>query len=306
MAARYLEEIDDQTYPESVFTTKDTRIEITSGPNRWSSKRHALADAIDFWSFAGAAANVVMQLGWPEVAYGVMESKVHTGSLVHHPWKRARTTTQYLAVAILGTDEERMAFREAINGAHRQVRSDESSPVKYNAFNRELQLWVGACLYIGIEDMYELLNGKFVTDEQREEFYATSSKLATTLQVTEDMWPATRADFDRYWNYACERVTYDEKSKEYLMDLVGLKMINLPMRLMFRNLLKFLTIGSLPPIFREKLDLEWSEADRRRFEHLFVFVSFVNRFIPRFIRHGGSHMVLADLRRRIKAGKNLI
>ncbi|WP_420750781.1 oxygenase MpaB family protein [Rhodococcus sp. O3] len=302
MPAHYL---DDAVDTEPVLTSARTRIKITSGPNRWSRKKHALSDAIDFWSFAGAAANVIMQLGWPEVAYGVMESKVTSGSLVHHPWKRARTTTQYLAVAILGTDEERLAFREAVNGAHRQVRSDETSPVKYNAFNRELQMWVAACLYVGIEDSYQLLHGT-LDEEQIEDFYSTASKLGTTLQVTEDMWPATRADFERYWNRGCERVVFDETTKQFLQDLVGLKMINWPMRIMFGNLLKFLTIGTLPPYFREQLGYSWSEDDRRRFEHLFVFVSFVNRFIPKFIRHGGSLALMVDLRRRIQSGKNII
>lgn len=302
MPAHYL---DDAVDAEPALTSARTRIRITSGPNRWSRKKHVLSDAIDFWSFAGAAANVIMQLGWPEVAYGVMESKVPSGALVHHPWKRARTTTQYLAVAILGTDEECMAFREAVNGAHRQVRSDENSPVKYNAFNRELQMWVAACLYVGIEDSYQLLHGT-LNENQIEDFYATASKLGTTLQVTEEMWPTTRADFDVYWNRGCERVVFDEASKKFIDDLVGLKMINLPMRLIFRNLLKFLTIGTLPPYFRDQLGYEWSEADRRRFEHLFVFVSFVNRFIPKFIRHGGSHALMVDLRRRLKTDRNII
>lgn len=114
---------------------------------RWIRKKEVdLSDALDFWSAAGAAANVIMQMSWPEVGYGVAESRVESGSLVHHPWKRLRTTAQYLTVAILGTDEEKNAYREAVNVAHRQVRSTDDSPVKYNAFNRELQLWVAACL----------------------------------------------------------------------------------------------------------------------------------------------------------------
>ena len=58
---------------------------------------------MDFWAFAAGAANVIMQLSWPQVGYGVVESKVDSGDLLKHPWKRARTTFQYLAVAILGT-----------------------------------------------------------------------------------------------------------------------------------------------------------------------------------------------------------
>ncbi|EME22961.1 oxygenase MpaB family protein [Rhodococcus triatomae] len=287
------------------LTTDRTRITITATRKRWIRKNPDLTDALDFWSFAGAAANVAMQIGWPEVAYGVMESKVESGALMHHPWKRARTTTQYLAVAILGTDAERHAYREAVNGAHRHVRSDENSPVAYNAFNRELQMWVAACLYIGFEDSHQLLHGILPPDEL-EHFYQKASTLGTTLQVTEEMWPATRADFEVYWNTACERVEFDDRTKQFVNDLVDLRMIAWPLRFQFRNLLRFLTIGFLPPLFREKLDLEWTEDDRRRFEHLFIFVAFVNRFLPRFVRHGGSYVLMRDLRRRINKGTKLI
>ncbi|NKU01821.1 DUF2236 domain-containing protein, partial [Rhodococcus hoagii] len=185
----------------------------------------------------------------------------------------------------------RRAYREAVNGAHRYVRSDENSPVSYNAFNRELQLWVAACLFIGFEDTHQLLHGR-MTPEQAEEFYRSSSTLGTTLQVTEDMWPATRADFDRYWNIACERVAIDETVRDYLNDLLALRMVRPPLRLVFGDLLRFLTTGFLPPLFREQLGMEWNEDDRRRFEHLFVFVSFVNRFVPRFVRHLPSRVLM--------------
>src|SRR5689334_8116208 len=155
---------------EPRLTTAETRITVTQRVPRWIRKKHVdLSDALDFWSAAGAAANVIMQMSWPEVGYGVAESRVESGSLVHHPWKRLRTTAQYLTVAILGTDEEKNAYREAVNVAHRQVRSTEDSPVKYNAFNRELQLWVAACLFIFYEDTHQLLYGT-MTEEQAETF----------------------------------------------------------------------------------------------------------------------------------------
>lgn len=287
------------------LNTADTRIHITSKHRRLTRKPIAISDALDFWSFAGAAANVVMQLSWREVGYGVVESTVDSGALTKHPWKRARTTSQYLAVAILGSDAERLAYREAVNGAHRQVQSAPGSPVKYNAFNRDLQLWVAACLFIGFEDTYQLLHGK-MSDEQAESFYRSSSTLGTTLQVTEEMWPATRAEFDVYWNSACQRVSVDDTVRAYLMDLLNLRMIPWIIRAPFKNLLQFLTIGFLAPVFREQLGVDWTENDRRRFEHLFVFVSFVNRFLPRFVRHGGTYVLMRDLRRRIRRDKRLV
>lgn len=287
------------------LTTAETRITIEQRTPRWYRGDVAIQDALDFWSFAGAAANVVMQLAWPEVGYGVAESRVKSGSLMEHPWKRARTTTQYLAVAVLGTDEERRAFREAVDGAHRQVQSTDTSPVRYNAFDRDLQLWVAACLFVGFEDTFQLLHGA-MTDEQAEQFYRSAQPLGTTLQVTADQWPPTRADFDVYWNTACERVAIDDHIREYLMRMVDLKIVRWPLRLTFGPLLKFLTIGSMAPVFRDAMGLSFSAADQRRFENLFVFVSFVNRFLPRFIRHAGSQVMMGDVRRRIRGKKALI
>ncbi len=300
MPARYL---DFGSPPR--LTTADTRITIEQRTPRWYRGDVAIQDALDFWSFAGAAANVIMQLAWPEVGYGVAESRVRSGSLMVHPWKRARTTTQYLAVAILGTEEERRAFREAVDGAHRQVQSTDASPVRYNAFDRELQLWVAACLFVGFEDTFQLLHGT-MTEEQAEQFYRSAQPLGTTLQVTADQWPKTRADFDVYWNTACQRVAIDDHIREYLMQMVDLKIVRWPLRVTFGPLLKFLTIGSLAPVFRDAMGLSFSAADQRRFENLFVFVSFVNRFLPRFIRHGGSLVMMGDLRRRIRTKKPLI
>ena len=92
-----------------------------------AAERHGLR------AFTAGAANVVMQLSWPEVGYGVAESKVDSGNLLKHPWKRARTTFQYLAVAILGGPDDRAAFREAVDSSHRHVKSTADSPVRYNA-----------------------------------------------------------------------------------------------------------------------------------------------------------------------------
>ena len=74
--------------------------------------------------------------------------------------------------------------------------------MKYNAFDRDLQMWVAACLFVGLEDTYQLLRGE-MTAEQSEQFYRSAWTLGTTLQVTEDQWPATRAEFDAYWDAAC-------------------------------------------------------------------------------------------------------
>jgi uncharacterized protein (DUF2236 family) len=283
----------------------DCRISVGSRTARWSDEDVTAAEAMDFWAFAAGAANVVMQLSWPPVGHGVVESKVDSGNLLKHPWKRARTTFQYIAVAILGTPEDRLAFRAAVDGAHRQVKSAADSPVRYNAFDRDLQMWVAACLFVGLEDTYQLLRGA-MTAEQAEQFYRSAWTLGTTLQVTEDQWPATRAAFDGYWTSACARVSIDDTVRQYLFDLIGLKMINPLLRIPFRPLLKFLTVGFLAPAFRQALGVNWGPMRQRLFEWLFLLVAFVNRFMPVFLRQGSSYALLADVRRRVRTNERLV
>jgi uncharacterized protein (DUF2236 family) len=57
--------------------------------------------------FYAGTANVIMQLGRPPVGHGVIESPVESGNVMRHPHRRLRTTMTYLAVALLGTDDER-------------------------------------------------------------------------------------------------------------------------------------------------------------------------------------------------------
>jgi uncharacterized protein (DUF2236 family) len=278
----------------------DCRITIRRRTARWDPDATVtVADAMDFWSFAAGAANVIMQLARPGVGYGVVESRVDPGNLMKHPWKRARTTFQYLAVAILGSPDDRAAFRAAVDGAHRHVRSGPESPVSYNAFDRDLQMWVAAGLFVGLEDTYQLLRGP-MTAEQSERFYRSAWTLGTTLQVTEDQWPATRAEFDTWWVAACGQVSLDERVRDYLLDLLNLRMIHPLVGLPFRPLLKFLTVGFLAPVFRDAMGVQWSPMHQLWFESLFLTVAFVNRFLPVFIRQGGSYVLLADVRRRIR------
>ncbi|MGW4365590.1 oxygenase MpaB family protein [Nocardia takedensis] len=289
----------------STLTTEQTRIRIDGRRRNRATRPPRLTDALDFWSLAGAAANVAMQMARPGVGYGVVESKVDSGALMRRPMKRARTTTQYLAVAVLGTDEQRAAYRRAVNSVHRRVRSEPGAAVTYNAFDRDLQLWVAACLFVGSEDAYQLVYGK-MTAEQAESFYSTSATLGTTLQVRPDMWPATRAEFDRYWNAQCARVRVDAKVRAYLDDLLNLRMVHPVARLPLRGPLRFLTIGFLAPHFRREMGLDWSAADQRRFDRAFHLFGLLSRVLPRAVRHAIPRALVADVRRRMASGKPLV
>src|ERR1700756_273651 len=165
-------------------------------------------------------ANVIMQLARPGVGYGVVESRVESGRVDRHPIKRARTTFTYLAVAIAGSEAQKEAFRQAVNRAHAQVYSTPASPVQYNAFDVDLQLWVAACLYKGSVDIHRISSGD-LDGGNPVRHYREGMTLATTLQVPPEMWPADRAAFDRYWQESLAKVHIDDAVRDYLYPIAA-------------------------------------------------------------------------------------
>ena len=265
----------------------------------------AVTDAVDSLGAASGVANVIMQLSWPEVGWGVRESRVDTGNVYKRPLKRARTTFQYLAVATLGTDEDRKVYSEEVYRIHREVFSTPESRVRYSANDPRLQMWVAACLYIGFEDVFEWLHGP-MTDSDREAFYASAPSLGTTLQVRPEQWPATRSDFEAYWREGMARIHFDEPVREHLVGLTELRMLPQPTTLLFGRVNKWVTTGFLHREFRDELGLPWSPRDQRRFETFLAAAARINRMLPASVRTITYRVLLLDLRWRLKTGRSLM
>jgi uncharacterized protein (DUF2236 family) len=254
-------------------------------------------------------ANVIMQLARPGVGYGVMESRVDSGRVDLHPIKRARTTFTYLAVAVAGNEAQKDAFRRAVNRAHAQVYSTPESPVSYNAFDVDLQLWVGACLYKGGVDIYRTFIGE-LEDEDADRHYRDGMTLATTLQVPPEMWPADRAAFDRYWQESLAKVHIDDAVRDYLYPIAASRIrgVRLPGALQRRTegFALLITTGFLPQRFREEMRLPWDTAKQRRFDRLMAALAMVNRRLPKFVRQFPFNVLLWDLDRRVRTGRPLV
>jgi uncharacterized protein (DUF2236 family) len=250
------------------------------------------------------SANVILQLSRPGVGYGVTNSRVHDGSAMLHPWKRARTTFTYLAVSMLGTEAERVAFRRAVDAQHARVVSRPEEPVAYHAMDPRLQTWVAACLYYGTRDVIEKLHGP-LPDDEADALFAHCARFGTTLQMPADAWPASRADFDDYWESSLAQVRIDPPVRDHLMRLTLLRNHPWPLwRLGPWNL--FVTTGFLPRQLREAMGLPWDAARQARFDRLVRRAGRVERSLPGAVRLLPFNALLADLRRRIRHGRPLV
>ena len=254
-------------------------------------------------------ANVIMQLARPGVGYGVLESRVDSGRVDLHPIKRARTTFTYLAVSTNGTEAQQAAFRRAVNRAHAQVYSLDSSPVSYHAFDKDLQLWVGACLYQGVVDVYRLFVGE-PDSATAERLFEQGRKLGTMLQVPQDMWPADRAAFDTYWRESLDKVHIDDTVREYLFPIAASRVrgVRLPGPLQRRaeDIALLITTGFLPPRFRDEMRLPWDAVRQKRFDRLIAVLRTATAWSPRIVREFPFNVLLKDVDWRMRTGRALV
>ncbi|RJQ66847.1 DUF2236 domain-containing protein [Pseudonocardiaceae bacterium YIM PH 21723] len=265
----------------------------------------------EIWEVVSAAAalagpaNVIMQLSALPIGHGVALSTVDSGRLDYHPIKRARTTLGYIAVALFGTDEERRWMRSEVDGQHRQVRNKPGAEVKYNAFSRDLQLWVAACIYQGFSDVLAYRREP-LTEDRKDAIYRYSSRIATTLQVPPEMWPADRAAFQVYWDRTLPTMAVDELTRDYLRNhMVDLRFLPVAGWLM-RPFGRFVTTGFLPPSFRDLLGLDWDDRRQRRFERLFRIIYRTTMILPEPLRRFPGNAYLRDFKRRRSTGRPFV
>lgn len=277
--------------------------ETTAGPGDVARRRQYM---VGLGALLGGGANVIMQLSNPAVGRGVFESVVERGRYDLHPRKRSRTTLTYLAVAMIGTEDERAAYREATNTAHRLVRSGPDSPVSYNAFDPELQLWVAACIYVGVRDCLTYFFGE-LDDATADDLYRQSARFGTTLQMRQEMWPKDRAAFAEYWDAKLAEIVVDDEVRGYLLDqVVDLGPHSRNYRLVFRQVSRFFTTGFLPQQFRDALGLTWCPRRQRAFLILMRAIGVVLARLPEERRLYPYGEYLRDMRRRRALGKPLV
>ena len=212
----------------------------------------------------GAGSTVMYQLAMKGVGLGVAE---HSSTL-DRPTDRLRTTLSYVYVMALGTPEEARVVARMVDRAHAPVRS----PGRYSAYDPELQLWVAATLARNGEWIHERTFGP-MGDAARERLYRDSWIFGTALQVTPEMWPATRADFEEYWQESLQRLQPDPAVQRYAGQLLSTARAPRHLKPVV-PLQSLLARGNLDPHTREVLALPWSRRDQRR------YVAFWAVFVP--------------------------
>ncbi len=245
-------------------------------------KRHAtrVADLLNPAAVLLPAANVIMQLSLPGVGYGVLESPVDSGNVYKHPFKRARTTGTYLAVATIGTESDRELIRAAVDTAHRQVRSTPSSPVSYNAFDPGAAA-VGGRLPVSLFRRPARVSCTArSTRPPRMRSIRTPSDWAPPFKCAKGCGHRTASRSTTTGSGRWKTCASIPPVREHLHGVATMAFLPWPLHALAGPFNLFATTGFLAPEFRAMMRLEWVESQQRRFEWLLAALRLADRLIP--------------------------
>lgn len=249
----------------------------------------------EFGLMLGSGSAVMYQLAVWGVGKGVAEHS----TTMRRPVDRLRTTLTYVYVMGLGTDEERAKVAQMVNRSHAPVRGDG-----YSAFDPQLQLWVAATLAEVAREMYERIFGP-LDRPTLEHLYREGWIYGTALQVKPEMWPRTRAEFDRYWDRMQGEFRSDPQVQRYARALLSARDAKWFLKPL-TPLISLVTRGNLSPAAREALGLPWNARDQRRYDRFWRIVRTVYPRIPRWVRALPARFAMVEVRWRMRTGRRVI
>jgi uncharacterized protein (DUF2236 family) len=213
---------------------------------------------------------------------------------------RLRSTLTSVYAMVLGTEQEQRAVARLVNRAHAPVRSAG----RYSAYDPDLQLWVAATLAHNAIFIRERVWGP-LDRASKEGIYRDAQVFGTALQVKPEQWPRTLADFERYWAQKVAGLCTDPAVRAYCRQLLSADARPIGLRWL-TGLQGTIDRGNLDQHTRAVLGFSWTARDQRRYDRFWRIFPPIYRRIPRPLRTFPAHVVLWDMRRRMRRGTRVI
>jgi uncharacterized protein (DUF2236 family) len=184
------------------------------------------------------------------------------------------------------------------DGSLRTAPADDAAPTRsddpaYDARDPHLQLWVAATLYDTAITVFELVHGP-LDEASADRVYREYALLGTALQMPEELWPADRAAFRRYFDRTVKQLTVDDTVRGVAAALLRAEKAPLPIRAGM-PLARFVTIALLPERVRAAFGYPWDDRRECRFRRLIRVAAPLYRALPERLRRAPHRHYLARL-----------
>ena len=230
----------------------------------------------------GGGRAILLQLAMPGVGHGVARHS----DFAANPMRRLNGTLTYIYALSNGTDAHRATVRARVHAAHAPVKApvarDGSHPA-YSARDPKLQLWVAATLYDSAMQIQQELF-PCLDEHTAEALYQDYALLGTELGMPADLWPATRADFAKYWAGAMAELRVEPAIRGVAHELLAAKNVPLWIRAAM-PLVRLMSIGLLPEQVRTMYGFAFGPREQRRMKRVMSCARIATRILPRAFRH---------------------
>ncbi len=234
----------------------------------------------------------VMQVAHPVIDAGVGEHSVYRTD----PWGRARRSTELLWPVVYARPEEAIRKGIELREMHRKIKGVDKHGNRYHALDPEAYAWVHGTGFDATIRMHELF-GTPADGEQRKVMFREWRQLGLMLGIRDQDLPNSES---QYWEYfdtmIRERLEIGDVAADLLSQSHYLEVPKPPVKWLpepawwlarqgLGRLLRFNLLGTLPPLFRERFDIPWSDNDERRFRRWCRFYRAADRLTPELMRY---------------------
>jgi uncharacterized protein (DUF2236 family) len=218
----------------------------------------------DWTLLLGGGRALILQVAHPTVAAGVGQFSDYESA----PWKRlVGTLDLYMRVIYGGRDETPAEAGERLRSMHKRLKGVHEDGSHWHALDPAAFHWVHATLVDGIAEM----NARFGTPMnglEIELFYEEMREVGRLYGLREQDMPADWAAFRTYFDATVEHELRDSETLQNVIRSVfnpaKPPLAALPDAIWNvakwpgGELVKLTTVGSLPPVLRKRVGLEWS------------------------------------------------
>jgi uncharacterized protein (DUF2236 family) len=223
---------------------------------------------------------LVLQVAHPVVAAGVLDHSDYTAD----PWTRLMRTVASLSIYVYGGPAGARVEAERLRTLHRSF-TGVADGRRYSALDPAAYAWVHATLVKAPVDVQRFF-GRPLSTSELAEYYAQMCDVGRMLGVRERDLPPDWAAFERYYDSMVAGFT-GTPAVEQLFETIRTARKPVPfLPDSWRQGQLFLIRATLPPEFRERIDLQWTAEDQRRFERFARLVRLVTTPIPAGLRTG--------------------
>ena len=226
----------------------------------------------------GGGRALLLQVAHPGVAAGVSQFSNYR----EDPWRRLYRTLDTTLTIVFGDANASEAAAARLRRVHARVAGSDDRGEPYRALDPELLLWVHATLLDTSITIYTRYVGKLTTDEL-ERYYEEMRTLGEAYSIPRQAMPPDYEAFRRYWDSMLDGGLRVTETTRDVADAV-LRPDLTPLARPAVELLRLVTVGTLPAGLRADLGLPWGQARQRALDGSQLALRRLMPLLPALVR----------------------